>query len=221
MKVFLREAMWIETILSRLPAEELRPVVDIGSSDLEFRTVRKPWIEKHIFTPLKRRGISVVFCDIKKIPGIDIAVDLMTDEGLARLQTIRPGTVLCCNVLEHVPDPLAFAARLSKLLQSKGRLILTVPYHYPMHNDPIDTLFRPNDQELAGLFPEFTIEYATILTTGSYREEFARRPLILFLRHISRLPMPFLGWAKWKRSVGKLRYLIQPYQVTCVALIKR
>ena len=218
--MFLQEAMWIEAILAGLSIEELQPVIDIGSSDLEYRTVRKPWIEKHIFAPLKRRGVSIVFCDMKKVPGVDIAVDLMTEEGLTSLQTIRPCAVLCCNVLEHVPDPRTFAASLSKLLQSKGRLILTVPYHYPKHNDPIDTMFRPNDQELAALFPEFTIEFATILTTGSYREEFLRRPLTLFLRHILRLPVPFLGWVEWKRSVGKLRYLIQPYQVTCVALLK-
>ena len=219
--MFPQEAIWIQAILSGVPAESLGPVLDIGSSDHEYRKVKKPWIQIHVFAPLDRRGVEVAYCDVKNKPGVDLVVDLMDDDDLVRLRGMGWRTVLCCNVLEHVPDARAFAARLETLVESGGRLILTVPNRYPRHNDPIDTMFRPSVEELAALFPVSSVERSVILETGSYREEFARRPLTLFLRHLLRLPAPFLGLDQWKRSVTKLQFLFRPYRVTCVCLVKQ
>ena len=174
-----------------------------------------------MFAPLRRRGTAVRFADLKDRPGVDIVADLMTDDGLARLRAAGAGTVLCCNVLEHVPDAAAFASRLASLVGPAGRLVVTVPHRYPHHNDPIDTMFRPDVAALTALFPDCAVERAMLLRTGSYREEFARRPITLLLRHLLRLPVPFLGWSRWKRSVGKLQYLVRPYEITCMSLIKR
>lgn len=218
--MFPQETDWIGAVLAGLPAESLTPLLDIGSSDLEFRTVQQPWIEAKIFEPLRARGVSVHFCDLKDSPGVDIVADLLSDDGMARLQALGPQTVLCCNVLEHVVDAPLFAERLGMLVPVGGRIVLTVPHRYPHHNDPIDTMFRPDVEEAAALFPDFSVEQSAILETGTYRNEFARRPFTLFFRHLFRLPFPFLGWSKWKRSVSKLQYLVRPYQVTAVCLKK-
>ncbi|MHA2210823.1 MAG: hypothetical protein ACXABV_16845, partial [Candidatus Thorarchaeota archaeon] len=37
---------------------------------------------------------------------------------------------------------------LFDLLNDEGYLIVTVPYHYPYHEDPVDFLFRPRVEEL-------------------------------------------------------------------------
>ena len=100
--MFPQEAAWIEAVLAGLPAESLTPLLDIGSSDLRFRTEEQPWIEARIFAPLRARGVSVNFCDLKDSPGVDIVADLLSDEGLARLQELVPQTVLCCNVVNGV-----------------------------------------------------------------------------------------------------------------------
>ena len=203
-----QEAIWIQENLISVDKENLSPVLDIGSSDLEYRTVRKPWIENHVFEPLARRGVESHYCDVKEKRGIDLIADLMDDNHLVQLRRVGWRTVLCCNDLEHVPDARAFALRLQTLVVDGGRLILTVPNRYPRHDDPIDTMFRPNVEELVALFSGFAVERSAILKRGSYRDEFARRPLTLFLRHLLRLPVPFLGFAKWQRSVGKLQYLV-------------
>lgn len=218
--MFPQEASWVEAVLARFSREAVDPLLDIGSSDQSFRAERQPWIEKRVFEPLRARRVQVAFCDLKDSPGVTIVADLMSDEGLERLRQYGPRTVLCCNVLEHVPDAAVFASRLALLVPPGGRIIATVPHRYPQHNDPIDTMFRPGVQALAELFPGFTLEHSAILQPGSYREEFLRRPVTLFFRHLFRLPFPFLGWSKWKRSAGKLRYLIWPYEVTCVCLVK-
>jgi hypothetical protein len=50
-------------------------------------------------------------------------------------------------------------------------------------------------------------------------EDVKKRPWIL-LRQILRAPFPYLGWARYKRTMKKLYWLIHPYRVTIVILEK-
>ena len=52
-------------------------------------------------------------------------VDLTRDLGA--LKQFRPDTLLCVNVLEHLPNDRAVLARCSKLLAPGGQLLLFVP----------------------------------------------------------------------------------------------
>jgi SAM-dependent methyltransferase len=47
-------------------------------------------------------------------------------------------TVLCTEVLEHIPDPAAFLARAGRCLRPGGRLVLTVPFAARWHFIPYD-----------------------------------------------------------------------------------
>lgn len=47
-------------------------------------------------------------------------------------------TVLCTEVLEHIPDPAAFLARAHGCLRAGGRLVLTVPFAARWHFIPYD-----------------------------------------------------------------------------------
>lgn len=44
--------------------------------------------------------------------------------------------VICTEVLEHVPDPVAALRRLSRVTAPRGRIILTVPFMSLMHQAP-------------------------------------------------------------------------------------
>lgn len=189
------EAAWVGAALAAMPSERMAPVLDIGSSDGVHRTETQPWIEERVFAPLAARRVEVVFVDTKVAPGVGVAADLNTGAGLAKLRTLAPRTILRCNVLEHVPDAAAFATRLAALAAPGARLVVTVPHRYPYHRDPIDTMFRPDVAELAALFPSCRLERGAVVVGGSYREQFARRPLTLLLRRLLRLPAPFLGWS--------------------------
>lgn len=46
--------------------------------------------------------------------------------------------ILLFEVLEHVPDPEAALAELSRVLKPRGLLLLSVPFIYPVHNAPFD-----------------------------------------------------------------------------------
>ena len=215
--MFALEAAWIATALSDVDAAPLSPLLNVGASTLTFRTKTKPWIHQELIAPLEARGVRLVHLDLKAAEGVDIVADIMSDEGFRAAKAVDAGSLLLCNILEHVLDPGALARKAMALVKPGGLVVVTVPLSYPYHRDPIDTLFRPTPQEVAALFPGATIVKAVELPCGSYRDNVRARPWIL-LRPVLRFPFPFLGWEKWKRSMGKLYWLFNPYLTTCVVL---
>ncbi|MFM9864041.1 MAG: hypothetical protein ACKVRO_10570 [Micropepsaceae bacterium] len=213
------ETDWIVSRLAGIDAAALSPMLNVGSSTLEFRTKTQPWIEDGLIKPLEARGIKIVHSDLKTGPGVDIAADLTTADGFKTLAAVGARSIMVCNVLEHVLDPRAFANRCLDLVQPNGFAVVTVPHSYPFHRDPIDTMYRPTPEEAASLFDKTEIVARDIVDAGSYRDQVAARPWIIS-RQILRAPFPFLGWTKWKRSMAKLYWLVYPYQMTCVLLRK-
>jgi hypothetical protein len=95
-----------------------------------------------------------------------------------------------------------------------GLIFVTVPYSYPHHRDPIDTMFRPNPEELAALFRPSELIAGEVIDTGeSWWNDIRRRPWIL-LRPLLRLPFPFIHYAGWQRSMRRLYWLTHHYRVT-------
>lgn len=48
--------------------------------------------------------------------------------------------ILCTEVLEHVPDTYLAFKELARLTKPSGKIILTVPFAYPLHEEPYDFL---------------------------------------------------------------------------------
>ncbi len=218
--MFAAEARWLCERLARYPAERLSPLLNLGSSTSEVRERVQPWIAAELFLPLAARGVEVIHVDRRAAPGVDVVADLTLPADIARLCQLGPRSVLCCNLLEHVADPALLARHCLDLLPEAGLLFVTVPFSYPHHRDPIDTLYRPSPDELAHLFAEARLVEGTILDSGvSYRDEVRARPWLL-LRPLARLPFPFLSYAKWRRSMARLYWLFAPYRITCAVFEK-
>lgn len=217
--MFEQEVVWINEALSDVGAEALSPLLNVGSSTLEFRTRTQPFIDRLLFAPLVARGVKVIHADLKADPGVDLTSNILTDEGFAEAKAVGARGLLLCNLLEHVTDPGLFARRAWDLIEPGGLIVVSVPRSYPYHRDPIDTLFRPTPDEAAALFPGAEVVRSAIIETGSYWDKVRVRPWIL-LRPILRAPFPFLGFTSWKRSLGKLYWLARPYLATMVVLRK-
>jgi 2-polyprenyl-3-methyl-5-hydroxy-6-metoxy-1,4-benzoquinol methylase len=54
-------------------------------------------------------------------------------------------TVVCTEVLEHVPDPLRALKEMRRVLKQEGTLILTTPMYWPRHEVPYDFFRYPYD----------------------------------------------------------------------------
>jgi SAM-dependent methyltransferase len=215
--MFEAEAVWLERRLREYTPDELSPLLNVGSSTSQFREVTQPWTERRLFAPLKQRGIEVIHLDAREGPGIDISADILNPADLPKIKASGAKSILCCNILEHVRDPAALAQICLDVVGPGGYVFVTVPYSYPHHRDPIDTMFRPAPEVLAELFRPALMVKGEIIDAGqSYRDAVRRRPWIL-LRHITRFPFPFIGFKGWKRSMAKLYWLFNNYRVTAAA----
>jgi SAM-dependent methyltransferase len=216
--MFDLESRWVGQQLAAYRTPQISPLLNVGSSTSEFRDSVQPWTARNVFSPLAERGVEIVHLDARAGAGIDIRGDLLADADFARIGSRRYRALLCCNILEHVPDPGEFARRCVELVAPGGVIVVTVPRSYPRHGDPIDTLYRPTPDEAAALFPDSSVIAAEILDTGeSYRDAVRRRPWIL-LRHLARAPVPFLDVEKWTASMQKPYWLFHNYEVSAAVL---
>jgi len=218
--MFEAEARWLRGALEAFPPERLSPLLNLGSSDRVFRETVQPWIAAELFRPLQSRGVAVHHVDLRDAPGVDQRADLTEASDVERLRRLAPRALLCCNLLEHVTAPDRLARNCLELLPRGGLIFVSVPFSYPHHADPIDTMYRPSPDEVTRLFAPARLREGRILGAGrSYRDDIRKRPWLL-LRHIARFPAPFLSWRKWRRSMAKLYWLGAEYRITCAVLEK-
>jgi hypothetical protein len=207
------EARWIRCALEELPADRLFPLLNVGSQDEAFRTRGQPWIDAEVFAPLRGRGGKVIHLDLAAGDGVDVAGDLLDPSVRRRLGDTR--SVLCANVLEHVPDRGRFAAALEEIVSPGGYLIVTCPRRFPYHADPIDTLFRPDPAELAGLFPSLRLQTSAVV--GSAMLDYVlRRVWTLLERGPARKPLTSNSGTR----SAFLPWLFRRIEATCVVLRK-
>jgi hypothetical protein len=218
--MFETEARWLSAALDRYAPERLSPLLNLGSSTAAFREHIQPWTEQSLFRPLRDRGVEIVHVDRRDEAGIDLRADLTDPADLPQLLALRPRALLCCNLLEHVTGPDRLARHCLDILPRSGLAFVTVPFSYPYHRDPIDTMYRPSPAELEALFAGARLLDSAIIGAGmSYRDDVRRRPWIL-LRHVARFPAPFVSLEKWKRSMVKLYWLAAEYRITCAVFEK-
>src|SRR5436190_21075152 len=105
------ESRWVGDQLRAYPAQQISPLLNVGSSTSEFREAVQPWTARNIFAPLDERGVEIVHLDARAGAGIDIRADLLDDLDFARIGSRRYRALLCGNILEHVSEPGELARR--------------------------------------------------------------------------------------------------------------
>ncbi len=213
------EARWLGQRLAGLPNTAVEPLINVGSSTGKFVTQDQPWIDRHLFAPARERGLGVVNIDIKSAPGVDLVGDVCDPAFRARVAAVGGRALMCTNLLEHVRDPGEIASALTALIPKHGYLLISGPKSYPWHADPIDTLFRPDVDELARLFPGTELVAGEVVCSGTYWDWLGRSPIGL-LRAFGRLMLPFYFPRGWWSSLLKLGWFFRPFSATCVVLRK-
>ncbi len=163
-----QEAQWIGGLLGSSADDSLFPLLNVGSHTDQFRTKEQPWIDRYVFRPIRERGGRVIHTDLRDAPGVEITGDLTDEHFRNRLRQLGIRSVLCCNLLEHVPEPKVIADSLSDLVAPGGYAVLSVPRRFPYHADPIDTMFRPSPEALAALFPKLDVVDAAVVRCGTW-----------------------------------------------------
>ena len=215
------EAAWFERNLRSRAAHELSPLLNVGSSTLEYRASGSTQIDRLLLRPLAARGVEVTHVDLKEDPGVDLVGDITDPVFRARVAKIGAKAVLCNNLLEHVPDVPAMCRALAEICPSGGILCLSVPHAFPFHPDPIDNGFRPSVGQLSGIFAPlgFELSRADLVEFGSYGEAVAGNPRLI-LRDAYLLALaPFLE-EKRKVLFGNYAFFRRRFQVACAIFAK-
>ncbi|MBU2103291.1 MAG: hypothetical protein ABH865_07815 [Candidatus Omnitrophota bacterium] len=193
--MFLEEALWIANFLATLRVYRGQALIDVGSSDERLRCLALPFVDYYIFRPLRESGVTIIYIDQREGKGVSIVCD-MTSESVEVLKNITPAeVVLCTSFLEHVANRDRVVQRIKELTRSGGYIIITVPYVYKYHPDPIDTLYRPSNKDLEALFTrdEYTVVESMTIEVEGEPVIVTRRLSIRIIHKITRTFFPRLA----------------------------
>lgn len=205
--MMLNESRWIGKKIKLISSKnKIGEVLDIGSSTFEFRTKIQPHIDKYIFSVLRKGRIKVDHLDGKNEKGVDVVCDVMNVDKINK----RYDLVLCCNLLEHIYNPKGFCKKLLSLIKPNGFLVLTVPFIFPYHPDPIDTMYRPSNQELELLFDKDEVVFSEIVSESSR----------LSLKGILGSYKNILFHSKFHWILRNTRYVFTTSKVSCLVIRK-
>jgi SAM-dependent methyltransferase len=214
----IEEAAWIGERLAKL---DIRTVLELGSSTRSFRTQTHPHHDRLIHAPLRAKGIRIILSDLQPDVDIDIAGDIYDDGVQARLRQAGADAVLCCNMFEHVVDRDRLASICHEVLRPGGYLVVSVPFSYPYHTDPIDTYFRPTPAEIAAMFPTYTLVDSAVIASRSFGQEMAASSGVLpkeVVRRAYCLCKVWLPRSQYVELNHRLLWLFRPYRISCVVL---
>lgn len=211
------EAVWLRRQLERLDPRSIYPMCNLGSSTLHFRTVEQPYIDAELFAPARALGHEVVHVDMKAAPGVDIVGDFSDGSLVDQLRRKNFKSVMCCNLLEHIVDRQKFSDIIMSFIGPGGYIIASVPNDFPYHEDPIDTMFRPDIGDVATLFRGTEIISAEIVRASRFEHDMNSSWRGAFWLAV-RACMPVYRPRRWVSSVRYIRELWRGYRVTCVIL---
>ncbi len=217
----VEEAIWLYEVFKKYSTEELSPCINIGSKTKDFREYTKPHIAGYVINALTTQGIKLVNFDLKEGDGIDIFGDIFDKRVFCQLKNVKAKSLICSNIFEHVRNRELFAERCSSLLEAEGLIFITVPYSYPYHRDPIDTLYRPTPEDIIILFPDFIMEKSSIIIDSRYFDDLKRSGIKNIFLRLCRLSLPIYKPKSWISHVHRLLWLFRPYKVSCVVLRKK
>ncbi len=215
-----KEALWLSEIISKLEPEHLFPMLNLGSSNQYFREQEQPWIDQLLFRPAVNQGHKIIHTDLKSDAGVDLVGDLNDPHFVDLLKEQQVKSVLCSNLLEHVNNRNELCQIINSLIPSGGYLLVTVPRDFPLHLDPIDTLFRPDISELKALFLDLILVESTIVVDGKLCQATKTPAFLYVLVMILRLLCPIYQPLRWLNSLRYSLWLFRNVSATCIVCKK-
>lgn len=151
----------------------------------------------------EKGGLFVVSTDIDPTRNPDVVDDIS--------QSSFPDgsfdAVVIMEVLEHVRDPFRAASEIYRLLKPEGRLVLSAPFIFPLHDRPYD-FFRFTKYGLAHIFCDF--EVLDIRERNSWGET-----MLVLVARLAKEP------GRWMRLISPVLVMTTLLLVPIVGLICR
>lgn len=117
---------WIARQAAALPAGSR--VLDAGAGSCPYR---------HLFAHCDYQTQDFTSLQNDQLSGGSYGkIDYICDIAAIPVEDGRFDAVLCSEVIEHVPDPVAVMAEFARIVKPGGRLILTAPLGSGIHQEP-------------------------------------------------------------------------------------
>jgi SAM-dependent methyltransferase len=162
------------------------PVIDLGCGFRPYEAV-----------------VAAATGDPSAYVGLDIPSELYSGadvlwDGLgAPVRDASATAVLLTEVLEHCPDPSLVVAEAFRMLRPGGRLLVTVPFVWPVHNAPWD-FQRLTAFSLEALLAGAGFDAITIEPLGGWHAALAQLLLLWSHRAVVRpVPSAIARTATW------------------------
>lgn len=144
-------------------------LVDIGCGQKPYEPVFAPYVSQHI-------GLDLCG-SAQGTPNLDI-IGSAYDTGL---RDATCGIILCSEVLEHLEEPRVAIREMNRILKPRGCVILTVPFFWPVHEEPRD-FYRYSEHGLRYLFEETGFQIVEIKPLSGYIVTFAQMSIYFFMQ---------------------------------------
>ena len=180
-----------ETNCREIGQQSTGTVLDIGCMDQYMQTYLAPE-QKYIGLDYYQTALNWyttrphVYGDAQALPIASACID----------------TVLLLDVLEHLPNPEACVGEIARVLKPGGRLILQVPFLYPLHDTPLD-FQRWTKYGLSRLVEQHGFQIRELLSSGHPAETAG----LLFNIALSKI---VLNWLRHKNPALLLGVCILP-----------
>ncbi len=165
----LREK-WLEGTLKKVPVGNR--ILDAGAGELKYKGLcsHLNYVSQD-FAQYNGQGDGVglqmgnwdqtkldIICDITHIPEPDQSFD----------------AIMCIEVFEHLPDPLAALREFDRLVKSGGLLILTAPFNSLTHFAPFHFYSGYNQYFYRTWLPNFGFKILDLESSGNFFEYMAQ-----------------------------------------------
>jgi SAM-dependent methyltransferase len=136
----------------RLTAHAKGRFLDAGCGTQPFRALVEPQVDRYLTFDIEAR-----------VDEVDYIGDI---EDMSAVPTGSIDSMLCSEVLEHVPHPERAMAEFHRILKPGGVVVLTVPFMARLHEEPHD-YYRYTRHGVRRLFDDAGFDLDDIVETGS------------------------------------------------------
>lgn len=221
--MLIEESLWIGKKVKEILAENPFPVLNIGSSTKEYRSVRQPYIQQNIFNLFDEKN-QVIHLDMKQADGVDIVGDLYDSNFVESLKKYRFKLIFCSNILMYIEEKQRkhLAKIIDEILEPGGYAIITNSHTFPPAPDPVEAYYRDSPEKIhQKLFPQFKIiEKAVVEGNYTFLKFLKQNPKLIPIKILSAL-MPFRKTREW---TFMMKYywtsLDKKYSASCLFLQK-
>ncbi len=218
--MLIKESEYLGRLINNLDLPRNSKILNIGSQSNRYLK-EKPHIYANIISISNSKGFKVINFDLFPGDGIDIFGDIYDSKVFSQLIKMDFDAIYLFNVLEHVIDVNEFAFKVESLMSSGKHLLVSVPFKYPRHFDPIDNGFRPNPNELNRMFRRCIMLENSIIIDYNYCY-YLFSSFKKFISTLIRLLSPFYKYNKWRNIViPRFLWLNKNYQISCAHFVKR